>query len=88
MQDNKSLKVALMFSAIGEYSTQIVGFVSIMILARLLSPEEIGVYAVAGTASLLAAEISTFGVVQFLIREKDIHESKIKSVLGIAIIVT
>jgi len=88
MQDNKSLKVALMFSAIGEYSTQIVGFVSIMILARLLSPEEIGVYAVAGTASLLAAEISTFGVVQFLIREKDIHESKIRSVLGMAIIVT
>jgi O-antigen/teichoic acid export membrane protein len=88
MQENTSLKAPLMYSALGEYSTQILGLVSIMILARLLSPEEIGVYAVAGVASLLAAELSSFGVVQFLIREKDIHENKIRSVLGMAIIVS
>ena len=82
MQNGKSLKIALMFSAVGEYSTQVIGFVSLMILARLLTPDEIGVYAVAGTASILATELSSFGVVQYLIREKDIHEEKIRSVLG------
>ena len=88
MQDTKSIKTALMFSTIGVYSRQILGFVLIIILARLLSPEEIGIYAVAGTASLLASELSTFGVVQFLIREKNIHENKIRSVLGMVIIVS
>ena len=87
MGEKKSVRHALLFSAIGEYSTQILGFVSIMILARLLTPEEIGVYAVAGTASLLATELSSFGVVQFLIREKDIDEKKIRSVLGMSIVV-
>lgn len=88
MQNGKSLKIALMFSAVGEYSTQVIGFVSLMILARLLTPDEIGVYAVAGTASILATELSSFGVVQYLIREKDIHEEKIRSVLGMSIIVS
>lgn len=88
MQKTSRLKVSLMLSAIGEYSTQIIGFVSIMILARLLSPEEIGVYAVAGIASLLAAELSSFGAIQFIIREKNIHENKIRSVLGMTIIVS
>jgi len=88
MSDTKSIKTALFFSAIGEYSIQIIGFVSIIIVARLLSPDEIGVYAVAGTASILAAELSTFGVVQFLIREKNIYEDKVRSVLGMAIIVS
>ena len=87
MQDNKNLKIALLFSAIGQYSTQILGFVTIIILARLLSPDEIGVYAVAGTASIIASELSSFGVVQYLIREKNIHENKIRSVLGMAIMV-
>lgn len=88
MQTTKNLKVALLFSAIGQYSTQILGFVSIMILARLLSPDEIGVYAVAGTASLIASELSSFGVVQYLIREKEINENKIRSVLGMAVMVS
>ncbi len=88
MQDTKSLKVAFMFSAMGEYSTQIIAFVTILILARLLTPDEIGVYAVAGTASILASELSNFGVVQFLIREKNINENKIRSVLGVAITVS
>ncbi len=88
MQANKSLKVAILFSAIGQYSTQIMGFVTIMILARLLTPEEIGIYAVGGTVMLIVAELRSFGVVQYLIREKDIHESKIRSVLGMAIIVS
>ena len=88
MQKKNSIKVALMFSAIGEYSIQIISFVSIMIIARLLTPEEIGVYAVAGTAAVLATELSSFGVVQFLIREKSIHEDKVRSVLGMAIVVS
>ncbi len=88
MQTNKNLKLALLFSAIGEYSSQILGFVTIMIVARLLSPEEIGVYAVAGTASIIASQLSSFGVVQYIIRQNKIDEIEIRSVLGMTIIVS
>lgn len=77
-----------MFSAVGEYSTQIIGFVTIMIVARLLTPEEVGVFAVAGATIIIATELSSFGVGQFLIREKNINEDKIRSVLGMAVIVS
>lgn len=88
MEAGNNLKTALLYSAIGQYSIQIMAFVTIVILARLLSPEEIGIYAVAGTASIIATELSSFGVVQYLIREKNIKEDKIRSVLGMAVIVS
>ena len=88
MQNSSKIKSAFLFSAIGEYSTQILGFISIVIVARILSPDEIGLYAVAGTASILATELSSFGVVQYLIREKDIPEEKIRSVLGMSVMIT
>lgn len=88
MEATKNIKVAIMFSAIGQYATQILGFVTIMVIARLLTPEEIGVYAVAGTVMLIASQLRTLGVVQYLIREKEISENKIRAVLGMTIIVS
>jgi len=58
-----------------------------MILARLLSPDEIGVFAVAGTAVIIATELSAFGIGQYLIREKEIHEEQVRSVLGMAVFI-
>ncbi|HED36479.1 MAG TPA: hypothetical protein ENJ08_19960 [Gammaproteobacteria bacterium] len=88
MHVNKSLKVALLFSAMGDYSVQLLGFVSIMIVARLLSPNEVGVFAVAGSTMVIAIELSSFGVGQFLIREKNINEDMVRSVLGMAVMVS
>jgi O-antigen/teichoic acid export membrane protein len=82
------IKAALIFSAMGNYSVQILGFISVIVLTRVLTPDEIGIYAVAGSITLLAAEIRTLGVVQYLIREKELDENKIRSVLGMAIIVS
>ena len=82
------IKSAVFFSAMGNYSVQILGFVTIIIITRILTPDEIGTYAVAGSVTLLAAEIRTLGVVQYLVREKELDESKIRSVLGMAIIVS
>jgi O-antigen/teichoic acid export membrane protein len=82
------IRTALLFSALGQYSVHFITLISITILARLLTPAEIGVYAVAGSVSLLATELRSLGVVQFLIREKEINEEKIRTALGITIAVS
>ena len=65
----RKLSKASLFYSLGQYSVHILIFVSIVILARLLSSEEIGTLAVAGSVSILAMELHTIGVVQFLVRE-------------------
>ena len=76
---------AITYSAIGQYSVQIMSFASVIILSRLMTPAEIGVFAIATSVYLLATEFRTMGVAQFLIREKSLDEQKIRSALGMII---
>ncbi len=73
--------VALSFAA--EYTTQLMSFVSVMILARLLTPEEIGIFSLAFAIIMIAHELRTFGVNQFLIQEKELTQDKIRSAIGV-----
>ncbi len=47
---------AITYSAIGQYTVHIVGFAAIIVISRLLTPEEIGVIAVATAVYLLGVE--------------------------------
>jgi len=83
-----TVKRAVLLSAIGQYSLQIINFVTIAILARLLTPEEIGLFAVATAVAFVANEIRSFGVAEFLVREEEITNEKIKRVLGVMVIMS
>lgn len=73
---------------LGQYSLQLISFPATAILARLLSPDEIGIFAVASAIAYLAVEIRSFGVGEYLIREKEVDDKKIRSVLGVMIIMS
>lgn len=73
---------------LGQYSTQLISFPATAILARLLSPDEIGVFAVASSIAYLAVEIRSFGVGEYLIREKEVDDNKLRSVLGVMMIMS
>lgn len=75
-----------MFSVITQHSTQIISLITIATLARLLTPEEIGVYAVAASIAFLAIELRALGVGQYLIRETQICDAKIRSATGLIIV--
>jgi O-antigen/teichoic acid export membrane protein len=79
---------AILYSVLNQYSLQIISFISVAVLARLLTPAEIGVFAVATSIAFLAIEIRAFGVSEFLIREKEIDQEKIMSVIGVMIIMS
>lgn len=83
-----SVRKALSLSFASQYTIQIVGLISIIALSRLLTPEEIGVFAVASVVLFVAGEIRMFGIGQYLIREPDLTDGKIRRALGVMIIMS
>jgi O-antigen/teichoic acid export membrane protein len=79
---------AILYSVLNQYSLQIISFVSVAVLARLLTPDEIGVFAVATSIAFLAIEIRAFGISEFLVREKEIDQQKVMSAIGVMIIMS
>jgi len=80
------LRSALLFSAIAQQSNLIISFISIAIVARLLTPAEIGVFAVASAITVLAIEIRSFGVGQYLVRETELDDEKKRSAFGMMLL--
>lgn len=57
-----------------------------MVLARLLTPEEIGIYTVGVAVVGLSHIFRDFGVNQYLIQEKNLTKEKVASALGITLL--
>jgi teichuronic acid exporter len=66
-----SFKKALAFTFIGKYFSILLQFISMMILTRLLTPEDYGIYTIAIIFVLLANILREFGVSNYLIKEKN-----------------
>ena len=79
---------AILYAILNQYSSQLISLASIAVLARLLTPAEIGVFAIATSISFLAIELRAFGVSEFLVREKEIDRQKVMSVIGVMMIMS
>ncbi|MEZ5658072.1 MAG: oligosaccharide flippase family protein [Burkholderiaceae bacterium] len=82
------LKRALIFSVLTQHSMMILTIFSTAVIARLLTPAEVGVFAVASAATYLAIELRSLGVGQYLIRETEIGPQKIRSALGLLVVMS
>ena len=78
--------MALVLSAVGQQSTLLISFVTIAIISRLLTPEEYGVFAIASTLTLVATELRSFGINQFLVREPKLDQSHLGTALGMMMV--
>lgn len=78
-----SLRKSLLISLAQRYSAFVVGFAASMVLARLLTPEEFGVYSVAMAAVGLVGVLRDFGVNRYLIQEKDLTEARLRTAFGL-----
>src|SRR5690606_12248372 len=61
---------------------------STMIVARLLTPAEIGTFAIASAIVLIASEFRLLGAGMYLVREQDIPPEKIRSALGLTFLIS
>lgn len=81
-----SVRRALALSFIEKYALIGLSLVSYVVIARLLTPEQIGIYSVAMAFIGVAQVIRDFGIGNFLIQQKNLSESHIGTALGVSLL--
>jgi O-antigen/teichoic acid export membrane protein/peptidoglycan/xylan/chitin deacetylase (PgdA/CDA1 family) len=69
-----------------QYLELLIQFLGVLVLARVLAPEEIGTFSVAAFLMTLLHVFRDFGVVQYIIQEHDLSRDKIRSAMGVSIL--
>lgn len=77
-----SIRKATLLSLGQRYVAFLIQLGSSIVLARLLSPSETGLYALATAVVALAQLLRDFGIGEYVVQEKNISRAQLRSVLG------
>jgi O-antigen/teichoic acid export membrane protein len=83
-----SVRKSLALSAIDSYLALVLQIGSTVVLARILTPEQTGIFAVAAVFASLASNFRDFGVGEFLIQEKELDHAILRAALTVNITVS
>ena len=78
---------ALLHTATAQYVAMAIQFVVSVVIARLLLPEEVGIFSVAAIAVLLAQTLSDLGANQYLVVTKELTNNKIRAAFTVSLAV-
>jgi O-antigen/teichoic acid export membrane protein len=79
-------KKSLFWSFLAEYSVFCINFVMSLVIARLLTPAEFGIFAIALTLIELLVMMRQFGIGSYIVQTKELYEERLRSALGIMIL--
>jgi O-antigen/teichoic acid export membrane protein len=80
-----SVRRSIAFSALDSYLALVLQIASTVIVARILTPEQTGIFAVAAVFASLASTFRDFGVAEYLIQEKELTHDAIRAALTVNI---
>ncbi|MFY9510540.1 MAG: oligosaccharide flippase family protein [Rubrivivax sp.] len=80
-----SIRVALAWSLVERYALIMLGLISYVVIARLLTPAEIGLYSVTAALVGIAQVIRDFGIGNYLIQERDLSRDRLETAYGFAL---
>lgn len=86
MSTTPSIKRSLGIAFLTQYAELVIQFVGVMILARIITSEQIGIYSVAAFLMALLHVFRDFGVAKYIIQEDHLNNERIRSAFGVAII--
>lgn len=81
------VRIALLWSLSERYLLIALALASNIILARLLTPEEIGIYSVSLAVIGIAQVLRDFGLGNFLIQEKDLTDDHVRTAFGLSLLI-
>lgn len=87
MKPKNSIRRALSLSFVQSFVSLIFSFGAVIIVSHLLTPSEIGVYSVAAGLVALAHMLRSFGVSEFIVQEKQLDQSLIRTVFTINLLI-
>jgi O-antigen/teichoic acid export membrane protein len=87
MNQPRHARLSFLTSFAEKYTLLLLNTAGTMVLARLLTPAEVGVYAVGAVLVGLAQALRDFGVGMYVIQEKDLTRDKLRAALGTSVLV-
>ena len=83
-----AVRRSLALSALDNYLGLVLQLASTVIIARLLTPTETGIFAVAAVFAALASTFRDFGVAEYLIQEKELDNDAIRAALSVNVAIS
>lgn len=77
---------SLIWSFLQNYSSALIQFISSMVLSRLLTPTDIGIYSICAVIVAIAHVMRDLGVGEYLIQEKELSKERVKTALGLTLL--
>lgn len=77
------LRLSLVITFLSSNGATAVNFLVTIVLARLLSPAEIGIYSITAVLTAIAHIFRDFGVGSYLQREKELTPEKVRAAIGV-----
>lgn len=74
---------SLFFSFLDRYASLAINVLSSMVIARLLTPAEIGVFSVTMVLLMFVATVRDMGAGQYLLQEKELTNDRIRAVWAV-----
>jgi O-antigen/teichoic acid export membrane protein len=83
-----SVRKNLYWAFLQEYSIFIINFISSIIIARLLKPDEFGVYALSYTVVAILMQLRQFGMGTYVVQSKELDAERAASALGVMYVIS
>lgn len=78
-----NIRTSLAYSAAESYVSLAIQVIITVVLSRLLTPKEVGTFAVAAVFTGLAVHLRNFGISDFIIQERELTAAKIRAALSL-----
>jgi O-antigen/teichoic acid export membrane protein len=65
-----AVRTGIIYSSLSRYGLKLIALISSVLFARLLTPVEIGTFAIASSLVMLLAEVRLLGASVYLVRER------------------
>ena len=80
-----SIKKALFFSFANNYLSLVINFISVLVIARLLTPGEIGTFSIAAAFFGITHMLRDFGISNYIVQEKELTKEKLAAAFTLSL---
>jgi O-antigen/teichoic acid export membrane protein len=83
-----NVRKALIYASGSQYLIKLLNFASVVILARILTPEELGIFAIATSVVMIVTEFRLLGTTNYLVREEFITKDLVRTGIGLTVLIS
>lgn len=82
---SSTLRKSLVLSAADRYGSTVIQFATSLVIARLLTPTEVGIFSVGAVVVSISHTLRDFGISNYLIQEQDLTRDRLRTAQGLTL---